>query len=112
MSYLTIYRGDDRTLTVAASSPIQGSDMVFTAKRHRRDADADAVIQKSTADGGITVIGDEATITIDAADTDSLDDSPALFWDVQVTDTDGKTLTVATGRLAILRDITRTVPAS
>ena len=111
MSYLSIYRGDDRALLITSSVDLTGSEVWFTVKRKRQDADVDAVIAKSTDQGDITVAGFQATVTIDAADTQDLD-PVALYWDVQIVDGDGKVRTVATGRLAVLADITREAPAS
>lgn len=102
MSYLSMYRGDDRELVVTASEDLTGAEVAFTARRYKRDEVP--VISKTTA-AGITVVGTVATITIDAADT--VDEAPgALFWDIQITDATGKIHTVATGRLGILEDIT------
>jgi len=109
MSYLSMRRGDDRSLTITATEDLTGSDVAFTAKRRRRDTDADAVITKTTGAG--IVIGNPGTtaeVAIDAADTDGLDDVPvALYWDVEVIDSADKRRTVATGRLGILPDISR-----
>ncbi len=103
MSYLSMYRGDDRELVVTASEDLTGAEVAFTARRYKRDEVP--VISKTTA-GGIAVNGSTATITIDAADT--VDEEPgALFWDIEITDGTAKVHTVATGRLAILEDITR-----
>ncbi len=112
MTYLTMYRGDDRDITITATESLQDADVVFTARR--RKSDTEAVIEKSTTDTNI-VIGDDpfttAVVTLDAADTVDLTPA-ALFWDVEVTDVDGKVHTVATGRLAILEDITRPAEGS
>ena len=110
MSYIAMYRGDDRVLTITATASLTGSEVAFTAKRNRRDADADAVIRKSTGAGSVSVDGATASVTIDAADTDELD-PVALYWDVQVIDSSDKVRTVASGRLAVLADVTREVPA-
>lgn len=99
-----MYRGDDRELTITASEDLSGSTVQFTARRHL--SDTTAVISKSTEDASIVVSGTTATVTIAAADT--TDELPgALHWDVQVTDGEGKIHTVATGRLAIVEDVTR-----
>ena len=111
MSYHEIRRGDDRTLTVTASESMENADLTFTAKRARRDPDADAVIQKTTG-AGITIAGTPfltAEIVIEAADTDDLDDVPvALHWDLQL-QLASEVHTIAQGRLAVLQDITRDV---
>lgn len=104
MSYLSMYRGDDRELTITASEDLSGSTVRFTARRRR--SDVAAVIVKSSTAGSIVISGMAATVTIDAADTED-QGRQALFWDVEVTDPAGKVHTVATGRLAILEDVTR-----
>lgn len=106
MTELSMYRGDDRTLTITASESLAGvEDIRFTAKVAR--ADDEAVIAKSITDG--IEIGDPdttATVTIDAADTEDL--GPVnLRWDIEITDALGKVRTVAVGRLLILPDVTR-----
>ena len=104
MSYLSMFRGDDRVLTVTASEPLTGLELRFTA---RRQWNTRVLIEKST-DSGIT-LGDPDTtalITIDSEDTADLTPG-ALHWDIQVTDTEGEVHTVAAGRLAIKPDITR-----
>lgn len=102
MSYLQMYRGDDRTLTITASESMEGADLRFTA-RHRR-YDDDVVIEKAA------VVGDDpftsATVEIAASDTEDLEPD-ALYWDLELTDGTGKVHTVATGRLAILEDVSR-----
>lgn len=105
MSYLSMYRGDDRELTITASEDLSDTTVEFTARRYLSDTTAAFV--KSTADGSITVSGTTATVTIDAADTVDEEPDRPLFWDVQVTDGDGKIHTVAAGRLALLEDVTR-----
>ncbi len=107
MSYLSMTRGDDRTLTITASDSLAGSEVTFTAKRSRRDADVDAVIRKTTGAGvEIGTPDSTAVVTIDAADTEDLE-PVALWWDVQIVDGDSLIRTVAQGRLSIAADITR-----
>lgn len=106
-TYLSMYRGDDRELTITASEDLTTSEVRFTARAQR--SSPTAVIAKSTETGGIVVDTATATVAIDAADTQDLDPG-ALHWDVEVTDAIGLVRTVAIGRLAILRDITRPTP--
>lgn len=102
-------RGDDRTLTVTASASMEDADLRFTARRFRSD---EAAVIEKTSD---VVVGYDdpfsATITIDAVDTESLD-PVALWWDLELTDSTGKVHTVASGRLAILEDVTRSASGS
>lgn len=116
MSLLSMTQGDKHTfdvaLTDAAGAPLDltSVDITFTAKRRLSDADADALIQKTTA-SGITVDADPttglATLVIDAADTVGLASGPALFWDLQIDDGAGDVRTPLSGRLAIASDVTR-----
>lgn len=105
MSYLSMYRGDDRVLTITASEPLTGAEIRFTARRYK--ADAEPIIEKTSAEG--ITLGDPATtavITIDAADTVELD-PVVLHWDIEITDATDKVHTVAAGRLAVIEDVTR-----
>lgn len=105
MTYLSMYRGDDRELTITASEDLTGCDVRFTAKA--RPSSAMAVLEKSTdPGGGITIDTTTVTVAIEAADTVDLD-PVALHWDVEIVDLADKVHTVAHGRLAILQDITR-----
>jgi hypothetical protein len=103
---LSMYRGDDRTLTITATEDMTGSEIHWTAK-WSRSADEPVVIGKSTAEG-ITIggPGTTATVTIDAADTRDLDPGP-LYWDVEIIDTLGRVRTVAAGVLDLKADVTR-----
>jgi hypothetical protein len=125
--YLVMTRGDDRVATVTAAFPeaipaqdvaagdpypLVGKTVWFTAKRRASDADADAVFQKKTGGGGITVrpSPDEhvAEVEIDAADTAGVSSSgETLFCDVQTKNEDGKVWTVARGHLEVSSDLTR-----
>ncbi len=105
MGDLAMYRGDDRQLVITASETMTGSVVRFTAKYAR--ADELAAIEKSSDAGGIEIDDTVATVSIDAADTDSIATPKTLRWDVEVTDAFGSVRTVATGRLIINTDVTR-----
>jgi hypothetical protein len=93
--------GDRRTFTLTVTdritglpAHIDGSTLFFTIKRSTRNADAAAVIRKSSPSGGITILdtGAEdankgvAHITITKADWDGFDQLGAQRdypWDVQ-----------------------------
>lgn len=109
MSALSIRSGDTPTweLTLTRDGELVnlgGADIYFTAKRRVADTDVNAVFQKIVGDG-ITVTGTgTADITLDAADTASLD---GLFhWDIQVSESDGTVTTVLAGRLLVKADVT------
>jgi hypothetical protein len=103
MTYLSMYAGNDRELTITASEDLSGADVYWTARRRKRDTEP--LLEKSTV-AGISVNGAVATVALDREDTVDLDPVVA-HWDVEVVDGSGDTHTVATGRLAIKRPITR-----
>lgn len=113
MGDLSIVRGDtvliDLTVTRdGAPVSLSGASLWWTAKRRTSDADAAAVIAKTTA-AGITVTdapGGKARVTITAAETAALTDT-LLYWDAQVRETSGTVSTVASGQVAIAPDVTR-----
>ena len=117
---LTMTRGDARTMSVPmtlAGVPWEipvGATVRFTAKRKTSDADGAAVIAKSTG-SGIVAVADVATITIAPADTDALAaarTNETLYYDVQVTGAGSSfgPWTVASGRLIVEPDVSRTAP--
>jgi hypothetical protein len=77
-----------------------GFQLIFTAKRRLTDADADAVIQKTSSGGGITVSGSTALIPIERADTFAQDPG-SLHWDIQADIGEEDVRTVRRGRLAL-----------
>lgn len=115
---LEIKRGDDETVTVlvtdpdAADAPVDltGATLTFMVKRRPVDPDLDALLTKTTADGitlsDQTANTGEATIEIDAADTDEL--ARGLFyWELQSVDATDKVKTLAGGRFEIKADLIR-----
>jgi hypothetical protein len=108
MNYLSMYRGDDRTLTITTTEDLSGSDIRFTA-RSRHGAPEPAILKQTGAGISLDEEGSSAVVTLDAADTADLDPC-ALVWDIQVVDGAGKTHTVATGWLVVLGDVTDPAP--
>jgi hypothetical protein len=115
MERLTMTRGDTRQIVVTITeagggtwTPPLGVAVRCTGKLRRTDADADAVFTKAIGDG-IVLVADEATVTLDAADTDSLSGKNAttLYCDVQITDGDGPK-TPLQFLLEVEPDVTRT----
>jgi hypothetical protein len=119
----TMFRGDSRTITVAALQPdgvtaqnITGWTLWFTAKLAILDADGAAIFQKKTGGLGITITsgaGGLASIALAPTDTDGTMatgtlTSVDLFCDLQGKDGAGNVATLATGKLTILAEITRT----
>jgi hypothetical protein len=94
MTILSMYRGDDRTLTITADQSLTGSEITFTARGKRRE-DSPVLIVKTTD-----------VVTLDAEDTEDLTPG-SLWWDVEVVDALGKVHTVAEGRLRVRLDATR-----
>jgi hypothetical protein len=114
---ITAVRGDTIDLEVTATRnstalDLTGADIRFTAKNSLRDADDDAVIAKTLADG-VAVVGDPedgiALVTIDPADTSTLSRRTVLQCDVQVVEISGRVTTVAKGTLTIELDATRVI---
>lgn len=112
-----IARGDsddlDGTVTTAAGVAVNitGFSIWFTLKWSKGDADVDAVLQKTTADG-ITITSGadgEFTVTIDAGDLDAVDKDASLYYDIQIKDGTGKVYTRQEGLYRVTRDVTRSI---
>jgi hypothetical protein len=111
VNFLSMYRGDDRIVTITSSEALTGSVVTFTA---RARPGGPVLITKTNVDDGGLTIGDPATtaaIAIDAADTVDLEPS-VLRWDVQVVDDEDKTHTVASGFLVLRADISAPAAAA
>jgi hypothetical protein len=114
---LSMYRGDTRvvqlTISGLGASGLTGFSFWFTAKNDFADADADAVIKKTTNDFTVVTVGDAntsgvITVKILPADTASLPDyNTNLHYDVQLEDGSGNVTTVATGTLTVKVDVTK-----
>jgi hypothetical protein len=106
---LRIYRGDDPTIDVGPVVAgtdvfdITGQTIVFTA-RDRVD-DVVAVIEET----GEIVDGPAGmgAVTIPHTATEGFDTDRVLVWDVQISDPLGRRLTLDSGKLYVIRDITR-----
>jgi hypothetical protein len=113
----TVFRGDDRVLTVEALAPggggaqdLTGWSLWFTGKLAVADADGAAIFQY-TIGSGIAVTnaaGGLATIAIDGDDTAVLTADTSLWCDLQGKDAAGKIATLATGKLNVVAEVTRT----
>jgi hypothetical protein len=117
-----MFRGDSRSIAVAALQPdgvtaqnISGWALWFTGKLNILDPDGSAVFQRTIA-SGITVTNAAlglATVALAPASTDSLmaagtQTSVDLFCDLQGKDGAGNVATLATGKITVLAEITRT----
>jgi hypothetical protein len=69
---VTVYRGQATTLygTVSGIGSLSGVALYFMAKRAIGDADSAAVLNKSTANGGVRITG-PLTFEVDIAATDT-----------------------------------------
>ena len=117
MAALEIHRGDTASFTTTildgndAPLDLTGKTLAFTAKRDKADAQADAIIAKTTG-AGIThatqselTLG-QATITILPDDTEDLPTySVALDYDIELTN-GADTYTTEAGTLTVSADVT------
>jgi hypothetical protein len=101
--YLLTMTEDDAPLDLT------DAEMWMTAKRHIRDADADAIFQKTVGDG-ITITDAEgglATVELIPGDTSDLAARTVrLVYDVQVKLVSGRIVTPLKGRLTVEPDVT------
>jgi hypothetical protein len=106
-----MYRGDDATFTITPSVALGEKDVaVWTAKASLADLDDDAVLTAATWDDTLTATEDDKIeVTVAAEDTEDIEVPTRLYWDVQG-NIDGKNLTLATGSLDIMLDVTRSNP--
>lgn len=120
MSDLEMKRGDKATIEIRDTVDKDGNPFAwtgwtvrFTAKERVSDADVDAVIAKTSATAGDfdLLAAGSADVLIVPADTDTLEATTVLHWDVQVTlDADPtEVYTLDSGTLKVAADITRTV---
>ncbi len=111
-------RGDSRSLTIQAKQPnsnnpqdITGWSLWCTGKTNLRQADADAMFQKTLAAGGITITNGPlgvAKVKLDPADTAGASaPSTQIYCDVQGRDVLGDVVTLASGTILIHADVTR-----
>lgn len=112
MTDLRIFRGDDLDLVVGpvlkgdgSVQNITGYSVKFTAKDRITDADGSAVISTNgTVTNGPAGLG---AVSIPGIATDGFTADRVLLWDVQITDPGGKKKTVDSGKLYVVRDVTR-----
>lgn len=114
--------GDDRifsgTITGLASSDPNLTDAYFTLKLNPNDVDADAIIQKHitqslTTAGQITQDASlhytVLSIHVFSGDYEGLVSvGTSYWWDFRVITTSGSTITVATGQVTFLQQVTQT----
>lgn len=111
MATLTITRGDSERLKAVITPFTAAASLRFMAKKKLRDADADAIIDKTIGAGiTVTVPGDvdtpaEAQIAIDPEDTQVLPNKSSppvtLLYDL----VDGDEHTLDTGELVVQPEV-------
>jgi hypothetical protein len=120
MTDLQIRRGDYVEITFVARTvgsglyDLSGATKIwFLAKTNVADVDASAVITKTLANGGITLTdaaNGAGKIVLVATDTNAIaDTAPALYYDLQILDLNGRTRTLESGRLFVNSDVTKAV---
>jgi len=109
---IAIYRGDTAPILFDLDRDITGAALAFTVKRRHSDAQADALITKTSAESSEIAITDaeagEFEVKLLAADTSGLlpDGRAATFvYDVEMT-LDGIVETVAAGDFLLVPDVT------
>jgi hypothetical protein len=118
VSDLVAVRGDnetyDLTVVLPSGSPVNLTDATlwFTVKKNKYEADAAALISKTSAlNGGITIANQgtdpgEAAIALVPADTAKLVPGD-YYFDVQMKSSTGTVTTLADGIIEITADVTR-----
>ena len=114
---LIMYRGDSAVFNLAAKQSdgtplnLTTGTLYFTAKSHSRQADTDALCQKSSGTcGGITVTNaSEGLFMVTLSPSDTVDAyAPSyMLWDVQYVTSGGNVYTLIDGTLLLKADITR-----
>lgn len=92
---------------------LTGATIRVTGKEKLSDADGSAVFSLSSPASGIII--DDAvqgilTVTIAPVDTSSLNSNTSLYWDMQVTESNGRVSTPIRGRIEVVQDVTQTSP--
>ena len=120
---ITIFSGDDRTLSLSVNlesdgSPVEltGAKIWFTVKSDSAETDAAALVQKrnAAAGGGDTEIlitdaaGGQAQIFLIPSDTEDAD-AATYQYDIQVILATGKKHTITRSLFCVLADVTKTV---
>lgn len=109
MSDLSIYRGDDTTITLKIKDSdgsvvdITGFTFWLTAKVNASDKDEDASIQKEVTSHSDPSNG-ETKIILTNSDTDI--EIGSYIYDIQMRDDNDKISTLTKGSLRIKRDVT------
>jgi hypothetical protein len=104
-------RGDDRDFEIPITRSGSAVDLTGASVRahFKSDLAAAPVFQKSLG-SGIEIEGAAAdgvvVLSIDPADTAALQQATTLYFDVELTESDGRVTTVAEGTLLVRLDVT------
>lgn len=115
---LKLFQGDSASFEITVTEDtdpfpaydLTGCKLYFTLKESNDQLDADALIQKDSETGGISIndaANGKAIITILNTDTDEAPIDQPLFADVQVKTPEGEIFTVATGKITFRSQTTR-----
>jgi hypothetical protein len=110
-------RGDSATFDLTLVEPdltplnLTSCNLRFTAKYSAGDTDSQAVFSVTNGEGdaitSATPASGVALVELSPSHTSSMPQAARLYYDVQVRKSNGKTYTVASGRLNVKADITR-----
>lgn len=111
-----VARGDtvlfDATITRPPGGPpvsLASATLVCTGRRTLEEPAADAVFRLTLGDGIVVTnpTAGQCRVTIPADATAGLPDWPALFVDLELTESDGRVSTPLRGRLVLSPDVSR-----
>lgn len=109
---ITFYRGDDISFNMtftdenSTAIDITGWTVFFTIKINKTDTDAKAVLHKEFKDFAAPTTG-IAPIVVSHTETDNFNGN--YFYDFQAKRLDGSILTLTSGSITFLTDITRRI---
>lgn len=111
-----MYRGDDRTFTITVTVDgavfnLTGCAVRFTMKQHITDTEAYLSLSVGNGITLTTPASGILTVAIPAAATQGVGTDTMFYWDLQITDTNGKVRTApepSPGTLFVKSDVTRT----
>ena len=117
---ITMFIRDDRTLSVSvnrdtgAPENLTNAKLWFTVKQRATDADAQALIQKKTANAGGSdaqakvINGSTGKAEVYIVPADTLEMNPGTYiYDIQVTLANGKTYTITRDKITFKEDVTK-----
>jgi hypothetical protein len=125
---ISITRGDSLSVSITGLGDISGrTKLWFTVKTNRANTDAQSIIQIEESagllyingavatvagNGSITVtdaVAGNITVALDEAETDDLEPTGRLYYDVQVLTAAGNVTTLSSDLCRVIADVTRVV---